>query len=209
MSNALVVPDPRKAPVPPGWAETQALPVILGTNDWDALDEYEAQLRAVASFIASFEGDAIEFEKALRIVDCQRGNLLGPDPHPGKPASRVTQVDDSIATQQRWRRIAREWEDLWPTIRDAKVRREVTQAAVLRMIAGEPVVHVNSVAMPEPVSGVPIEFVLGPGDVDALMALRDWMRMSHEASADERLSPARDVLSRMYDWRKQYAGIVP
>lgn len=139
--NELVVPDPRQAPVPSGWAEA-ALPVIMASQSWDQLDEYEARLRAVASYVASFDGDALEFEKALRIVECQRGLLLGPDPHQGRPGPRVTQVEESDATQQRWRRIAREWDAVWPSIRDATRRREVTQAAVLRLIAGDGVVTV-------------------------------------------------------------------
>lgn len=123
----LSIPDPRNAPVPAGWFETVALPAILGTDDWSDLDEYEARLKAFASYVDSFDGDALEFEKALRIVEKRRGELLGDDIR----HTHVT-IEVSRQTATRWRTIARKWEDLWPAIRDAKSRSEVTQAAVLR-----------------------------------------------------------------------------
>jgi hypothetical protein len=162
------------------------MPVILAADSWEQLDEYEASLRAVASYVASFAGDALEFEKALRMVECQRGVLLGADSHQGKPNARITQVSDSQATQQRWRRIAREWESVWPTIRDAKSRKEVTQAAVLRVITGVQLV---------PLSAAETEFVLSLEDVASLMVLYGKLPVG-----DEELAPAVDVLRRMDEW---------
>lgn len=132
---ALAIPDPRKNPVPAGWCEAVALPAIFDTDAWDALDEYEARLRAFASYIESMDGDALEFEKALRVLEKRRGDLL---------ASGNTHVtdDESKMTRSRWRSIARAWEQVWPAIRDATDRRDVTQAAVLRRI--EQGVHYRS-----------------------------------------------------------------
>lgn len=127
----LAIPDPRHHPVPPGWLEREAMPAILMTESWDHLDEYEGRLRAFASYIESMDGDAAEFEKALRIVEKRRGELVGDDlrllPTRGN-------IDASTSTISRWRSIARAWDTVWPAIRDATDRRDVTQSAVLRRI---------------------------------------------------------------------------
>lgn len=128
----LTIPDPRKHPVPAGWAESEALPVIRATESWELLDEYEGRLKSFASYIESFDGDATEFEKALRVVECRRGELLGIEKY-----ARLRTFDgdeSSHDTKERWRRIARAWDALWPSIRDAKDKSAVTQAAVLRRI---------------------------------------------------------------------------
>lgn len=132
----LAIPDPRKQPVAPGWLEAVALPVILETEDWEHLDEYEGRLRAFASYVESFDGDAVEFEKALRVVEKRRGDLLGPDVGAGfrTDLSMLGKVEASPTTMNRWRQLARHWEDLWPFVREAKDRRQVTQAALLRRI---------------------------------------------------------------------------
>ncbi len=132
--NELAIPDPRKQPVPVGWFENEAVPAILEASDWDSLDEYEARLRAFASYIESFDGDVLEFEKALRVIEKRRGDLLGPR-EPGKrtdlqPPPRV--AEESEGSKQRWRMIARHWDDLWPFVVEAKDRRDVTQSALLR-----------------------------------------------------------------------------
>jgi len=137
----LAVPDPRTEIVPRGWCEEIAVPVI-DVSDWDGLDEIEARLKAAASFIDSFEGDTLEFEKALRFVDMRRGVLLGPteqghrtDLDGGELVPRVVQVDVAKQTATRYRKVADNWEDL---LRDkvlaATNRKHVTQAAVLRAV---------------------------------------------------------------------------
>lgn len=140
---ALAIPDPRKQPVPPSWCENVALPAIAETTDWNALDEYEGRLRAVASYIDSFEGDILEFEKALRIVEKRRGELLDKK----FSRSKTFHPEESAAVQSRWRSIAANWETVWPVIRDAKTRREVTQAAVLRLVT--PPRHLSVVQSPD------------------------------------------------------------
>lgn len=132
----LAIPNPANQPVPPGWVEHVALPAILATVDWAHLDEYEARLRAFASYIESYDGDNVEFEKALRIVEKRRGDMLGTTVTPGARTDLNTHVEvqESSMTMSRWRTIARHWDDLWPSIRDAKKKGEVTQAAVLRRI---------------------------------------------------------------------------
>lgn len=146
VSVALAIPDPRNQPVPTGWSEKAVLPVVMATEDWGALDEYEARLRAFASYVDSFSGDALEFEKALRIVEKRRGDLLGAEPRQGKQlSSSVKEVAESEPTQRRWRIIARHWDELWPLIREARSRSEVTQAAVLRVVEGKRMdVHYSS-----------------------------------------------------------------
>lgn len=141
MTTALAIPDPRSQPVPSGWCESVAAPAILATQEWAQLDEYEGRLRAFASYIASFEGDSLEFEKALRIVEKRRGDLLG-EPEPGKrtdlqPLTCMEEVEASAATINRWRMIARNWEELWPVVLAATRRSDVTQAALLRLVGGE------------------------------------------------------------------------
>jgi phage N-6-adenine-methyltransferase len=106
------------------------------------LDEYVARLRAFASYVDSFSGDALEFEKALRIVEKRRGDLLG-EPQPGRrPPPSLAEVDESEGSRQRWRKIARGWDTVWPMLRDATNRQAVTQAAVLRLL--EMGVHYSS-----------------------------------------------------------------
>lgn len=130
--TVLAIPDPRTSPVPAGWLEHEAAPAILA-SEWEALDEYEARLRAFSSYIASFQGDAVEYEKALRLVEKRRGDLI--DGVSGL-ATRGIDDDSSASTHSRWRKIAAHWEEVWPAILQARSRGEVTQAAVLRRIDG-------------------------------------------------------------------------
>lgn len=136
-TKALVrIPDPREAPIQPGWAETVFLPEVMSVQIWDVLDEYEAKLRGIASYIASMDGDVLELEKALRIVEKRRGDLLGPS-HQGERTDlelRTRMSEVAGKTAQRWRTIAQAWDEIWPEIRDATNRWQVTQAAVLRNI---------------------------------------------------------------------------
>lgn len=136
--STLEIPDPRKQLVPAGWTENVAAPAILQATDWEWLDEVEARLRAVASYIESFQGDRLEFEKALRLVEARRGQLLGPDVRQGERTDltppRAGELDASDGTKHRWRRIARSIDRVWPEIRDATDPRDVTQAAVLRKV---------------------------------------------------------------------------
>jgi hypothetical protein len=105
---------------------------------WEDLDEYEAGLRAMASYIESLEkGDAVELEKALRIIEARRGELLGLDAGPGRPAKLSTRgqlSEVANATANRYRKIARHWQTIWPEVARFTDRRDVTQAAILRMI---------------------------------------------------------------------------
>ena len=137
MSHELVVPDIRVANLPVGWAETSVMPAAIDAT-WEDLDEYEASLRAMASYIDSLQaGDAVELEKALRIVEARRGELLDIDAKAGRPRNGDTHVtisDVHKRTEIRYRKIARHWGTIWPEIVRATERRDVTQAAILRMI---------------------------------------------------------------------------
>lgn len=132
--SELAVPDPRHSTVPSGWAIEFAAPAILGTEDWNFLDEAEGRLKAVASYIEAFGGDRLEFEKAMRIVEKRRGDLLGVDVGPGSRTDLTMQrkVDEHHDARHRWRTIARNWDKLWPIIVEARKVSEVTQAALLR-----------------------------------------------------------------------------
>jgi site-specific DNA-methyltransferase (adenine-specific) len=135
--SELVVPDARFDPVPVGWAETVAFPV-LDKCDWGALDDGEAELDLKASIIEALGGDAVEFEKALRYVGVRRGRLAGVDVTPGARTDLNTHVKVSNAsamTVTRWRMLARHWEWLWPEhVRDAKTRQAISQARLLKYI---------------------------------------------------------------------------
>ncbi len=85
MTTALVVPDPSTSVYPVGWWEKYALPAIEAAESWEALDDMEAQLLGYISFIESKGKDSLELEKALRIVERRRGEMLGV--HTRGPAS--------------------------------------------------------------------------------------------------------------------------
>ena len=140
MTTALVVPDPRQQPVPKGWAADVAAPLIEAAS-WEELDEAEAQLMGMASYIASFEGDEVEFLKAMRIVEYRRGVLLGPDVTRGERTDLtspcVGKFDIPSQTASRYRKIARHWDVVWPHVLSAGSRWQVTQARVLRLIDGD------------------------------------------------------------------------
>lgn len=136
-ATELVIPDPRLQPVPPGWFESFA--PVAARLSWEELDEAEGQLLALVAFIESYNGDAVEFEKALRIVERRRGVLLG-EPQPGRrsdlePLTRTLEVADDVSamTVSRWRAIARGWDAIWKHLLNAKTRRDVSQAEVIRV----------------------------------------------------------------------------
>jgi len=137
MTTALVVPDPRTTNVPAGWWDANVLPAIQSCASWDQLDEYEGQLLAMASLIESFGGDGVEFEKALRVVECRRGELLGDRP-PGRPLTNSPSVENFPASEgakARYRQIARYWPDLiYPYLLAETEKWKVTQASVLRLV---------------------------------------------------------------------------
>lgn len=138
-TEALVVPDPRTANVPMGWWDSAVLPTIQTCESWDQLDEYEGQLLAMASLIESFGGDGLEFQKALRVVECRRGELLGAAVTQGQRLDLSThgQVTDDIpnATANRYRQIARHWKNtLYPYLLQETDPRKVTQSHLLQLI---------------------------------------------------------------------------
>ena len=136
-STALVVPDPRRSPVPAGWWQEQVLPIVRSCESWQELDKYEAQLAGMATAIEALGGDATEYEKALRIVECRRGQLLG-NRGQGRPKKNHPRADDfdspPDATANRYRTIARHWRVIYRHLVNATERREVTQAHVLQLV---------------------------------------------------------------------------
>ena len=138
--STLAIPDPRKQPVPVGWFQDTAAPTLAEIEAWDDLDEIESRLRAITSYIDSFDGDATEFEKALRMVEKRRADLLGPAQLGGDRKSdqfsrAETDFDVSPATAFRWRKIQKHWDKvIWPHIIVARNRNQVTQSRCLKII---------------------------------------------------------------------------
>lgn len=137
----LSIPDARHQPVPRDWAVDVALSVIEAA-DWEALDEMESSLKALASYIESMGQDGVEYEKALRIVERRRGELLHPDaPHGGDRRSEEFQVSRTLLenvspmTASRYRKLARAWDAVvWPHLLSATEKYEVSQSACLRLV---------------------------------------------------------------------------
>jgi hypothetical protein len=126
MIEALVVPDPSTTPVPVGWWEDVAEPIVMAAKSWDALDDLESQLLPAISFLESKGRDTLEFEKALRIVEKRRGDLLGKAAEPGgRGKTRQPTADfnesGSERTQRNWRQLARYWDE----VRGAGVPRDL------------------------------------------------------------------------------------
>jgi hypothetical protein len=144
-TTALVVPDPRISNVPVGWWDFAARPVIEQAADWEQLDDIEAQLLGMASYIEAMDRDSLEFEKALRLVEYRRGQLLGGAEHGGDRQSQKFQVtpklledrDVSRMTASRYRLIARHWGVIYPHLLAQKDRRMVTQRHVLHLIRAQ------------------------------------------------------------------------
>jgi N6-adenosine-specific RNA methylase IME4 len=140
VSEALIVPDPRSDLVPRGWWEHVILPA---TNDqgWDGLDDFEERIGKMASVIEAMGGDAVEFEKALRVVDYRRGVLLGQAPHGGDRRSNKFQassetLDVSEPMRRRYRLIAEWWDRLvYPWLSEHDQRKDCYRAPVLRRVA--------------------------------------------------------------------------
>ena len=104
-----------------------AVPVLDPITVWDDLDEAEAELRAKAAYIDGLDGDATEFEKALRYVEKRRGELLGPADRGGDRRSDNFQITSKLIeksdvhpmTASRYRQIARHWDDVRDHSNDA------------------------------------------------------------------------------------------
>lgn len=133
---ALAVPDPFKEPVPFGWAQKYALP-ILEDADEDVIDDSEAKLRGLVKLIETAGGDPLEFEKALRIVDKRQAEL--------NPKQQGSRADLSGAPEKSHaetvaltakRQILDAWPWLWPKhIAPSTKWSQVTRAFCLKAIA--------------------------------------------------------------------------
>lgn len=103
------------------------------SSRWQIEASVSDERSSLASYIDSFEGDSTEFEKALRLLECRRGALLGVDVNPvgGRPpdnSPRVGSYDCASQTAVRYRLIARhEPEIVLPHLLAATERYEVTQ----------------------------------------------------------------------------------
>lgn len=135
-SVSLAIPDPRKAPIPVGWA-TDTFATLLPHLDWGDLEEAEARIRGLASEIESLKGDHTELLKAWRLVEIRRGELLDPDVKPGgRPNLPMRGEVGSVSSQtaSRYRKMARNFDLVWPLIVNAKAPHEVSQSALLKKI---------------------------------------------------------------------------
>jgi N6-adenosine-specific RNA methylase IME4 len=140
----LVVPDPRHEPVPAGWWDQYARPLIEAVDEWDRLDEYEGLLRAYADLAVVLRADEFQFQAALRCVDAQRGELLGKAVRgrPPKSSARRGLPDDlSDWAKNTYRTIAEHWVDkVLPHLRAASRTenpREASQRRVLSLLPVE------------------------------------------------------------------------
>jgi N6-adenosine-specific RNA methylase IME4 len=136
--TGLIVPDPRLAPVPAGWWDSHVRPTIGACESWTQLNEYEGQLQAMANIVESLGGESLEFQKALRVVEARRGELLG-DPGPGRPPKEIRQraAEFSISprTITNYRRIARSWDaTLYPYLLQQTDPRKVSQSHLLQVV---------------------------------------------------------------------------
>ena len=124
--------------VPTGWFELVAAPSIEAVDDWNMLEEVEARIHAAASYIESFDPDEVAFEQAKRLIEKRRGDLLGPDPAIGRPPKVPTRgtfdVNASSSTVERWRRLARWWDILWPVVLGATRKQQISQSRLLKII---------------------------------------------------------------------------
>ena len=142
----LAVPDPRVAPIPFGWFESEAMPVIESADSWDELDYLESEIRTVVTFIESMDGDKTELLKAWRFVEARRGLMLGPA-IAGRPAKRTTRgtFDVTPNTAVRFRKIAAHWDDLLkPHVLAETEWRRLTQTHLLALV------REHTPALPDP-----------------------------------------------------------
>lgn len=135
MSVALSIPQNVAAPIPTGWWHTEAQPLI-DAADWDELNRYSDELKAAIA-LAELMGreDVIELQKARRVIEKRRGELLGPmrpgARHDLQPDDRDHQVHRTTATN--YKRIAQAWPILEPHLLEAQKSTEVSQRALLNI----------------------------------------------------------------------------
>ena len=133
--DALLVPDPRVKTVPAGWWESQVLPVVQACESWQQLDEYEGQLLAMANLIEGMGGDSLEFQKALRVVEYRRGQLLNPEVTQGQRVHLLMREKVEKSAAVRYRQLARYWQNtLYPYLLKQTDPRNVTQSRLLQLI---------------------------------------------------------------------------
>jgi hypothetical protein len=135
--KTLSIPDfTETAVLPNGWLEKEIAPLIIKADE-STLYEYEDQLKAIADLLERKNPIArVEIEKALRIVDCRKGELFG-EAKLGRPKDgnvSSMKLNSNKVEVSRCRKIASHWKELWPRIREASDESAVTRAAVLRMI---------------------------------------------------------------------------
>jgi len=133
--KTLTIPDFTMRALPDAWLEKSVAPLIIEA-DTDTLEQYERQLKAAADLLEKNPVARVEIEKALRIVDCRKGELFG-EAKLGRPSdgnfSSMRNYSDKNEVS-RCRKIARHWNEIWPHILKATEESSVTRAAVLRMI---------------------------------------------------------------------------
>lgn len=177
-SQALVVPDIRNAPLPAGWAEDVATPAIMAIEDPNDLDETEAQLMALSSYVESLGRDRTELTLAQRVVDRRRGQFIMSGhiqvlprdashrdaSHSGSTTSNettrngVSAPSELVAEPVSWslgaelRRIAESWDELWPRLRRATTPYEASRKHAMTLLRTREA-GVRRPAMADPVAG--------------------------------------------------------
>ena len=136
-NRSLAIPDAAHIPIPTGWLEQVFAPAVAEA-DWEMLDDAEGRIKAIAAYLEAHDADAVELEKAMRVVEARRGVLADVDVEPGDRTDLNTHVKvpahESPMTVSRWRKLARNWDWLWPKVLEASNRPSVTQARCLKYI---------------------------------------------------------------------------
>jgi DNA methylase len=136
--TTLAIPDAVHTPIPTGWLE-QVLAPAVAESSWEELDDAEGRIKAVAAYLDAHGTDALELEKAMRVVESRRGVIAGVDVLPGERTDLNTRVkvpdSESPMSISRYRKLARNWDWLWPErVLPATNRGNVTQARCLKYI---------------------------------------------------------------------------
>jgi len=101
MTSLPAVPDPaRLTPTSIERLERQVATAIVGIDDLDTLEEWQAQAAALAEYLRGKEM-AAPMLGAQRRVEARIGQLLGASPGPGRPDAEYSMRVSNIAPQDR------------------------------------------------------------------------------------------------------------
>lgn len=139
MTDRLPVPMPGTDIVPHGWYESVVLPWADEQANGKDLREASAKLAGFAVAYRLMDGDAIEFEKARRVLEVRLGELLGEGKRgqPGQAISHAREIDGGLDRNERhrFRQLAANRRGVLALLKKATREEEVTRAALLKRFA--------------------------------------------------------------------------